>query len=48
LLCPRKDDAHWVFFFLLRFFLGFSFYESSLFFVSLVFSFFRRLLGGPH
>ncbi len=48
LLCPRKDDAHWVFFFLPRFFLGFSFYESSLFFVSLVFSFFRRLLGGLH
>ncbi len=36
------------YFFLPRFFLGFSFSESSLFFVSLVLSFFRRLLGGPH
>jgi hypothetical protein len=35
-------------FFLPRFFLGFSFSESSLFFVSLVLSFFCRLLGGPH
>ncbi len=36
------------YFFLPRFFLGFSFSESSLFFVSLVLSFFRRLLGGLH
>jgi len=36
------------YFFLPRFFLGFSFSESFLFFVSLVLSFFRRLLGGPH